>query len=567
MKKLSVKTKLLSGFILCVLILTFVGFTGINGMKTLNNNAKEMFHYNFKSVIHLHSIKERLLFIRAGIDSAVLYENNDKTKEAIENMNALDLEMSTLLQEYGEFNHTSEVKDKFDNLYNTIQEYRLISNDILALADNGDYAKAKEGLPRITDIRNSIDDEIDSLIYETENNAIAKNDSNKNTYYSKKNNIIIVMVIGTIVALCIGLVISISIAKKIKQMLLFAKALGEGDFTFNTYVKGQDELANLSNSLNSAREKLRDLVKVISDQTQEVSASSEELSATLEEMSSTFTQIDSNVSSIVGSIQEINVTTEELSATVIQVDSGITQLASDSTESNDEAFKIKNRAMDIKNRGAKSKELAEQLSKEKNDMILESIEQSKVVEEIIGFTQSIAEIANRTNLLALNAAIEAARAGEHGRGFAVVADEIRSLAEKSTSDVNNIQNVVSNVKDAVTNLTIHSKDLLDFINGQVKDDYQLLIDTGVNYDNDSSYVSNLSNSIAAMSEELNASTNEIANVTQTITSNIEATSNSSGEILNSIDQIAVAMDGVAETAQHQAQIAEKLSHMILQFKI
>ena len=567
MKKLSVKTKLLSGFILCVLILIFVGFTGTNGMKTLNNNAKEMFHYNFKSVIQLHSIKERLLFIRAEIDNAVLYENNDKTKEAIKNINALDLEISSLLQEYGEFNHTSEVKDKFDNLLNTIEEYRLTRNDVLALADSGDYAKAKNGLPRITDIRNTIDDEIDSLIYETENNAIAKNDNNKNTYYSKKNNIIIVMVIGTIVALFIGLVISLSIAKKIKQMLLFAKALGEGDFTFNTYVKGQDELANLSNSLNSAREKLRDLVKVISDQTQEVSASSEELSATLEEMSSTFTQIDSNVSSIVGSIQEINVTTEELSATVIQVDSGITQLASDSTESNDEAFKIKNRAMDIKNRGAKSKELAEQLSKEKNDMILESIEQSKVVEEIIGFTQSIAEIANRTNLLALNAAIEAARAGEHGRGFAVVADEIRSLAEKSTSDVNNIQNVVSNVKDAVTNLTIHSKDLLDFINGQVKDDYQLLIDTGVNYDNDSSYVSNLSNSIAAMSEELNASTNEIANVTQTITSNIEATSNSSGEILNSIDQIAVAMDGVAETAQHQAQIAEKLSHMILQFKI
>lgn len=566
-QKMSVRAKLLSAFLLCVIMLNIIGIDGILGMRTINDNAKEIFNYDFTSIKYLRGVKERLLLIRAEIDDGVLYKDSSKTIKAIEKINEVDNEIDNELEEYAKLEHSSDIIGKYENLLKVFEEYKSFRTEVLDLAKDGKYDEAIAILPKTTEKRVEMGETIDKLIEETQTSLTLKNDNNRETYQFKLKSIIGMILIGAIISLIIGGIISLSIARKIKNMLSFAEALGEGDFTHSTSIKGEDEFAKLSIALNNAKEKLRGLVKEIIDQSQEVSASSEELSANIEEITNNFTQIIENTTVIVANIQEISATTEELSATVGQVDLGINQLSSDSMESNSEANKIKARAIEIKNKGNESKSTADKLSEEKNQRILEAIEESKVVEEIMKFAESIASIAQQTNLLALNAAIEAARAGEHGKGFAVVADEIRELAEKSSKDVKEIQNIIVNVRKSVNNLTVHSEDLLKFINSNVKEDYQLLIDTGSSYEKDSEYVSDLSTSIAAMTEELSASTNEITNVTKSIASNIEQTSFNSEEILTRLDEVGVSMEDISKATENQAHIAEKLNQMISIFKI
>jgi methyl-accepting chemotaxis protein len=75
------------------------------------------------------------------------------------------------------------------------------------------------------------------------------------------------------------------------------------------------------------------------------------------------------------------------------------------------------------------------------------------IEKIVSVLDVISSISEQTNLLALNAAIEAARAGEHGRGFAVVSDEVRILSQRTSESTNEIQNIITQLRKASTQVT------------------------------------------------------------------------------------------------------------------
>jgi aerotaxis receptor len=72
---------------------------------------------------------------------------------------------------------------------------------------------------------------------------------------------------------------------------------------------------------------------------------------------------------------------------------------------------------------------------------------------VTGALEIIGGITDQTNLLALNASIEAARAGEAGRGFAVVADEVRSLALRTKSTTEQIDQTLNHFRQTVVDAT------------------------------------------------------------------------------------------------------------------
>jgi len=180
---------------------------------------------------------------------------------------------------------------------------------------------------------------------------------------------------------------------------------------------------------------------------------------------------------------------------------------------------------------------------------------------------SIGSIAEQTNLLALNAAIEAARAGEGGKGFAVVASEVRTLAEDSAKAVSQIQLVVGQVQNAFKQLSTSGQEMLEFINTDVRETYELLGATGEQYEKDAEFIKNISEGIANSTKMVMEAISDVHLVIETVSATAEESAAGSEEISTSMYDFTRDINNVNESVKDQVLKVEKLKAMIDKFKI
>jgi methyl-accepting chemotaxis protein len=361
--------------------------------------------------------------------------------------------------------------------------------------------------------------------------------------------------------------VSTLISGNIKKILKFAENIGQGDLSQEVHIYSKDEIGGLAVALNNASENIKILVKEIMNGTTDMSATSEELSAVTEEVSSKVEIVSERTEEISKGVQDLSATTEEINASAEEIGATTNALAERASDAKVSVTQIKERALEIKQKAAKNIEEGNKIYIENQNNIVNAIEQVKVVENVKIMAESIGSIAKETNLLALNAAIEAARAGEQGKGFSVVAEEVRKLAEQSAEAVCNIQNTVSKVQIAVNNLSKSGQDVLKYMEDNIKPSYELLMNTGVQYEKDAEFVNNIVVEIAEATNQMNEVVEQVGKAIQTVTETAEKSATGSEEILNSITEVDISINEVAKSAQEQAELAEKLSGMVQKFKI
>ena len=373
-------------------------------------------------------------------------------------------------------------------------------------------------------------------------------------------------VVAAAIAILIGLVLAVSIARSIKRIVDFSNKVSGGDLTATLTSRGKDELGLLTASINQMVVQMKGLIVGAANTAKTVIESAKTVATTTQQISIVSHEVTKTV-------QEIS---EGASAQAIDAEQGsvkMSDLASKINTVSDHAKTIETYSGDTINltqKGLSSISDLENKAKETTEIthtIIGDIQTLDTHSQSIGrIVKVISSIADQTNLLALNAAIEAARAGEAGRGFAVVADEIRKLAEQSAAATREISGIISNIQEQTAHVVERaesSENILKSQNEAMKNTLAVFSRISGSMEQLAEKVSNIMSIISDMDSYKNEtinSINNISSVSEEIAASTEEVSASTEEQLGSIEEL-------SSYAKQLDEAAARLTESINMFKI
>ncbi len=192
-------------------------------------------------------------------------------------------------------------------------------------------------------------------------------------------------------------------------------AISSYDLTINDMQSFSGDYNKISQSVNSIKHILRNLITNIQQSSAEVGLGATQLADATNMLSQGTVTQASSIQNVMDSMEGMTTGIAKTSENGNKVNKSLGELDTEIVHGDTKMSELKDQVAQVK--------------------ILSN--------DVAKINLEINDIAFQTNILALNASVEAARAGVYGRGFAVVAEEVRNLATKSQESATKTEELIS----------------------------------------------------------------------------------------------------------------------------
>jgi len=531
---MSIRIKLLAGFLAVALVGLATGLVGLSGISTLQKNQTDAYNYGVKALYVIQDYITAYGAIRVAARDQAITTSEAETLVIDKTYKAAEQSMRDALKAYEPTIIDNTDRANYEALAKATQTYFDNLQPLMLLGLNGKNKQLVKGLlgNEMVNARKALAEKVKAWY---DYNKASLDQSNKDDAVVSENSSLFLLVCvaaGIVLSLIIGLILALSLSSALTAGVRLSQMVAAGNFDVkprDADLKRRDEIGDLARSLRAMVASLQSRaasMQSISEGRLDAdiapAAENDALGQSLIHMKKSLTDVMTDVqqsiaalleaaNQISSSSQEISQAASAQAASLEEVSASMEQMASGVRGNAENAVK--------------TEAIAEQAAldtKETGEAVRNTV---KAMKEIATKISIIEEIAGQTNLLAINAAIEAARAGEHGRGFAVVASEVQKLAERSQAAAVDI-----------TNLTAYSMQVSEAAGQKLN---SLIPDI--------QKTSSMVKSITEASGEQSAASSQINNALQDMNGNVQTNAAVSEELASISEETSAQMEQLNKT--------------------
>lgn len=260
MNNLKIGVRLIGAFVLVSIIIVAVGLVAVVMSTNMLHSSDEIFHNRLPSIKSLHIISEAQTDLDA-MENAVLSKHisGKERKDILARSEAAKKRIDEALKIYGPLPRTKEEDQVWNEFLSAWQNWIKDHENFISIADTYEKRPSDALYEKMSDQAL----ESDTLLYVLSKNLLGKVIEINDDVATKEDNALHhmapnffrviwgVIVLGTFLAIILGLIITRSITAPVKKLKNALLEIGKGKLDIKIAVSSKDEIGDLTNSFNA----------------------------------------------------------------------------------------------------------------------------------------------------------------------------------------------------------------------------------------------------------------------------------------------------------------------------